>query len=434
MNLYIIRDKLNKGELLSNINLRVTFYCRVSTDHEEQLNSLDNQIDFFREYIKSNSNWEYIEGYIDEGISGTSDIKRVSFMDMISDASKDKFDLILTKEISRFSRNTLDSIKYTRYLLDKGVCVYFLNDNINTINADSELRLTIMATLAQDEIRKLSSRVKFGMERAIKNGHILGNKQLYGYLNYRINKEEALIIKSIYNMYVIDNYSLTKITNILNKKGILSPNKKSWCVSTIKRLIENPKYKGYYCGKKTSVVDYINKKVKYLDKSEWIVFKDKNIPRIVSVSIWNRANEKINKTRKHISYKDNKYSMKIYCAVDNSPYYKRKLRTNAYSWYCSNYLKNGKSSCNNIIIKEQDLNRIIMDIINCSGFDYHKVLYLLNNNDINADMIYEETIKSMVNKIMVDKYNLTIFLNIDINIIKDYYPYHVITLCCNNIK
>ena len=132
MNLIDIRNKLNLGISLSNINLRVTYYVRVSTDNVLQINSLNNQIEYFYEMIKNNSNWEYIDGYIDEGISGTTDYKRDNFMKMIEDAKNDKFDLIITKEISRFSRNTLDSIKYTRKLLSYGVCVLFLNDNINT--------------------------------------------------------------------------------------------------------------------------------------------------------------------------------------------------------------------------------------------------------------------------------------------------------------
>ena len=181
MNLYEIRKKLNTGIPISMIKLRVTDYSRVSTDHIEQKKSLKNQIEHFDEMIKQNKNWTYVPGYVDEGISGTTDLKRNNFMKMIEDARNEKFDLIITKEISRFSRNTLDSIKYTRELLSYGVAVLFINDNINTALPDSELRLTIMASMAQDEIRRLSERVKFGMNRAILNGNILGNNHLYGY-------------------------------------------------------------------------------------------------------------------------------------------------------------------------------------------------------------------------------------------------------------
>ena len=167
----------------------------------EQKNSLKNQIEYFEEMIKNNEAWTYVKGYIDNGISGTNVLKRNNFMKMIEDARNKKFDLIVTKEISRFSRNTLDSIKYTRELLSFGVAVLFINDNINTLLPDSELRLTIMASMAQDEIRRLSERVKFGMNRSIINGTILGNNMLYGYKkdkytgNLIIIPKEAKIIK-----------------------------------------------------------------------------------------------------------------------------------------------------------------------------------------------------------------------------------------------
>ena len=158
MDLYTVRKQLNMGMPLTSIKLRVTDYARVSTDHLEQKKSLQNQVEHFEQYIKENPNWTYVKGYVDDGITGTSDVKRDNFMKMIEDGKKGKFDLIITKEISRFSRNTLDSIKYTRELLSYGVAVLFVNDNINTAMPDSELRLTIMATLAQNESRKRKAR------------------------------------------------------------------------------------------------------------------------------------------------------------------------------------------------------------------------------------------------------------------------------------
>ena len=167
LNLYSIRNVLAQGKKLIDLPLRVTFYARVSTDHEEQLNSLENQVMYFENYIKSQTNWIFVPGYVDEGISGTSVNKRDNFLKMVNDAKKGMFNLILTKEISRFSRNTVDSIQYTQELLSYGVGVYFLNDNINTFDSDSELRLTIMSSIAQDEIRKLSERIRFGYKRSV---------------------------------------------------------------------------------------------------------------------------------------------------------------------------------------------------------------------------------------------------------------------------
>ena len=147
MDIHNIRLQLRQ-KTIYEVPLRVTFYARVSTDSQEQLNSLTNQISYYEEMIKKNSAWTYVPGYIDEGLSGISTKKREHFHRMIDDAKAGKFDLILTKEISRFARNTLDSIQYTRDLLNAGVAVFFQNDNIKTIDEDSELRLSIMSSIA----------------------------------------------------------------------------------------------------------------------------------------------------------------------------------------------------------------------------------------------------------------------------------------------
>ena len=163
------REDLRKGKTIYDMQLKVAYYGRVSTDKDDQLNSLENQQNYFEDMIRENKNWIFTRGYIDEGISGTAVKNRDSFLKMIEDATLGKIDLILTKEISRFSRNTVDSIKYTEYLLKQGVIVYFLSDNLNTIQEDAEFRLTIMSSMAQDEVRKLSERVKFGINRMIKD-------------------------------------------------------------------------------------------------------------------------------------------------------------------------------------------------------------------------------------------------------------------------
>lgn len=152
MDIYAVRERIKKENInFINLPLRVTFYARVSTEFNVQLNSLDNQISYYTDFIKSNPNWEYVEGYVDEGISGVSTAKRERFNEMIEDGKLGLFDLVITKEVSRFARNTLDSIRFTRELLSNGVAVYFQSDNINTLDEDSELRLTIMSSMAQDE-------------------------------------------------------------------------------------------------------------------------------------------------------------------------------------------------------------------------------------------------------------------------------------------
>ena len=200
-----IRAELRMGRSIIDLPLRVTFYARVSTDQDEQLNSLENQVKHYTELIQRKKNWKFVPGYVDEGISGTSTKNRDDFNRMIRDARMGLFDFIITKEISRFSRSTLDSIRYTQELLDYNVGVFFQNDNINTLDSDSEFRLVIMAGVAQDEVRKLSERVKFGFRQSIKNGRVLGNDKLYGYDKkdccLSINEEEAEIVRIVFDLY-----------------------------------------------------------------------------------------------------------------------------------------------------------------------------------------------------------------------------------------
>ena len=180
MDIHTARQQLRMRSIY-DLPMRVTFYARVSSEKDEQLNSLENQITYYSDFIKKNKNWTYVEGYIDEGLSAATTKKRESFHRMVDDGKAGKFDFIITKEITRFARNTLDSIQYTRELLNAGVGILFQNDAINTLDEDSELRLTIMSGIAQDELRKLSSRVKFGHAQAIKKGVVLGNSRIFGY-------------------------------------------------------------------------------------------------------------------------------------------------------------------------------------------------------------------------------------------------------------
>ena len=394
------------GYSLASIKLRVTDYSRVSTDHLEQQKSLKNQVEHFEEMIKSNENWTYIQGYIDNGISGTTDYKRNNFMKMIEDARNNKFDLIVTKEISRFSRNTLDSIKYTRELLSYGVAVLFVNDNINTALPDSELRLTIMASMAQDEIRRLSDRVKFGMNRSIKNGTILGNNMLYGYKkdkltgNLVIVEEEANIVKRLFSLYAIDNWSISRIAKTFNNEGIKTCQNKKWCISTLTRMIKNPKYKGYYCGKKTEIIDYMTKKVKIIQEKDWILYEDKiRIPPIIEDNLWKRANIRLKKRKKvfgndyqkdKIMYQ-NRYplSAKIYCSNHNQVFHRRKQckSCNDITWICAKYLKEGKKACNSPNIRESEIYTIFDDVISALKIDLSNLIsYALELLPIKANV------------------------------------------------
>ena len=221
-----VRSEMGMGRSFYDLPLRVTFYARVSTDMDAQLNSLENQIRYYTEFIQSKPNWTYVPGYVDEGISGGSTKKRDDFNRMIRDAKAGLFDFIITKEISRFSRSTLDSIQYTQELLEHNVGVFFQNDHIKTLDLDSEFRLVVMAGVAQDELRKLSERTKFGFAQSIKNGRVLGNDKLYGYDKKNcvmaVNEAEAEIVRTVFDLYANQGMGTRKISRTLSEMGYTS--------------------------------------------------------------------------------------------------------------------------------------------------------------------------------------------------------------------
>lgn len=374
MDLYTIRNELNSGKTIYDLKLRVTYYARVSTEKDEQAHSLKNQIEYFSDFIRRNANWTYVEGYIDEGLSGTSVLKRESFLKMISDAKLKKFDFIITKEISRFSRNTLDSIKYTQELLSYGVGVLFQSDNINTLMPDAELRLTIMSSIAQDEVRKISERVKFGFKRAIEKGVVLGNNKIWGYSkdNGRlvIDEKEAEIVRQIFDMYATQNMGIRGISTRLDEMGIKNNKGNPFSFSTIKGILTNPKYMGYYCGNKTHKFDYKLHDRKYLDQTEWVMYKDEEtVPPIVSEEIWHKANY-ILKVRSEKQSSEDKtsyqnkyaYSGKIICTEHNVPYYRTLYRYssgNKEVWQCKRYVEKGKEGCTSPSIYTSELDMIL---------------------------------------------------------------------------
>ena len=227
---------------------RVAAYCRVSTDMEDQLHSLSAQIKYFTEYISNHEDYDLIEVYYDEGITGTSTKKRDGFNRMISDCEAGKIDLILTKEVSRFARNTIDTLSYTRKLKALNINILFMNDGIDTRDKDSELRLTIMASLAQEESRKISERVKWGVRRRMENGVVFGNGRVYGYKivdgKLEIVPEEAEVVKRIFHMYLYENKGTTKIAQELNAAKIPTLNGRLWSAPTLLGMLKNEKYIG----------------------------------------------------------------------------------------------------------------------------------------------------------------------------------------------
>ncbi|MCL1882527.1 MAG: recombinase family protein, partial [Defluviitaleaceae bacterium] len=386
MDIYQIRNDIKTGKTLPDMPLRVVYYARVSTDKDEQLNSLSNQKSYYEDFINANQNWTLTASYIDEGLSGITTTKRENFHNMIADAKLGKFDFVITKEISRFARNTLDSIQYTRELLKYGVAVWFQQDSINTIDDDSEMRLAIMSSLAQEESRRLSSRIRFGHAQAIKNGTVMGNSRIYGYEKSKgslvINEKEAEMVRLIFELYATGDYSTPKIERILEDKGYKNFKGGAINRNVLRKIITNPKYKGYYCGNKVKIVDMFTKKQKFLDESEWELYQDHDkVPPIVSEELWEQANSiftarSTQVKERRTSYKThNLFTGKIICAEHDTPFYmksrKARLEENNPTWVCSHRIKNGKDSCNTYGIKENEISEILLDVLSglSSNFD-----------------------------------------------------------------
>ena len=423
MDLYTIRNMLGQGKSIYDLPLRVTFYARVSTDRYEQLNSLENQVTYFSNFIKEQENWTFVDGYVDEGISGTSVKKREDFLRMVDDAKKRKFDLILTKEISRFSRNTLDSIKYTQELLSNGVGVHFLSDNINTFQPDSELRLTIMSSIAQEEIRKLSERIRFGYKRSVEKGIVPGSNNIYGYTKNKgklvIDEEQAKFIRLIFETYVSENIGVHRLGfKLFDEYGVTNYSGKPIAGTVIKNIIRNPKYKGYFCAHKETTVDYHDRKRKRFKRDEWIVYKDnETCPPIVSEELWDKANEILDaRSKKHDQiHKNNKYnkfafSGLMHCYYDGATFVRGTYQIGKGDrsrrrkfWACNNYRIHGKKKtegCNSPVIYYEELVEICKKILKLILTCQDDLISEINDmiSDIRTKKDYKKEIKQVEDK------------------------------------
>ena len=339
-------ERMNQERKIVDMRKRVAAYCRVSTDHEDQANSFESQQRYFRQYIERNPDWELYEIFADEGISGTNTKKRSEFKRMIACAKEGDFDLIITKEISRFARNTLDSIYYTRDLKKHGVGVIFMNDNINTLDGDAELRLAIMSSIAQEESRKTSERVKWGQKRRMEQGVVFGRSML-GYDvkdgKMTVNEDGAKIVRLIFHKFANENKGTHVIARELREAGITPMRVKEWSNTVILRVIRNEKYCGDLVQKKTFTPDFLSHEKKYnRGEEEFVIIKDHHEP-IVSRELFEKANRILDEkslTQEGKAKHSNRYpfSGKIKCGCCGSSYvarYKnRKNGTRYKAWRC----------------------------------------------------------------------------------------------------
>lgn len=275
---------------------KVAIYARVSTEHEAQLSALDNQVQYYDNILEQHPDWKLYDRYIDEGITGTSTKKRKNFMRMMEDAKEGHFDLIITREVSRFARNTVDTLQETRNLKRIGVEVWFTEDNIWTLNdEDGELRLTIMATLAQNESKKTSLRVKAGQMVSFQNAVPYGNGNILGYdrvgKEMVINEEQAKTVRMIFDMYE-SGMGIRKIQFALEQRGRLTATGKvKWDSGVISRVLRNPFYCGTIVYRKQFVPDYLEqKKINNFGNVENVVVEGNHTP-IVSKEQFNKVSK-----------------------------------------------------------------------------------------------------------------------------------------------
>ena len=283
--------------------MNVAAYCRVSTDKEDQWNSLESQKAYFEQYIQRHPDWELYKIYADEGISGTGTKKRAAFNRMMNDAYDGKFSLILTKEVSRFSRNILDTISYTRELRSMGVHVYFMSDGFGTQDADCELRLTYMSSSAQEESRKTSMRVTWGQQRQMEKGVVFGRSMLgYDVEGGRItvNPQGAELVRLIFHKYAVEQVSTGKLANWLREQGYKTlTGSTKWTPQQIIKILRNEKYVGDLIQRKTYTPDYLTheKKANH-GQVEKIILRDHHEP-IIDRELWELAQTRLDQNNKH---------------------------------------------------------------------------------------------------------------------------------------
>lgn len=354
--------------------LQAAAYARVSTEHDDQMNSLASQKLYFTNFICSQPGMKLSEVYYDEGISGTQTNKRAGFNQMIEDAMQGKFNLILTKEVSRFARNTVDTLYYTRKLKEAGVGVIFTMDNIDTRDADGELRLTIMASLAQEESRKTSERVKWGQKRRMEQGVVFG-RDLLGYTVkdgvLSVNEEEVPAVKAIFHKYTNEGKGTHVIARELSEEGFRPKHIKQWSNTVILRVLRNEKYVGDLCQKKTYTPDYLTHKKKYNRGQEEKVYIKNHHEGIIDRDLWDRTQEELRRhspSEEQKSGHSNRYwcSGKICCGECGCRFISRtrKRQAGTYrAWWCYQKSRHGgpkildgqKVGCSNRSINERAL-------------------------------------------------------------------------------
>lgn len=378
-----------------NAKLRVAAYCRVSTGSQEQKDSYESQVKHYTQTIQSNKNWIFVDVYADEAMTGTIDYKRTDLLRLINDAMLGKIDLILTKSIARFARNTVDTLKYVRMLKEKNVAIYFEEEHINTLEMAGELLLTILSSVAQQEVQNTSDNVKLGLKMKMTRGEMVGANNCYG---YKIDKKhrtliiiekEAEVVRLIFKLY-IEGYGTKGIADYLEEKGYKTrKGNTEWCTATITRILKNEKYMGDLLMHKSITIDPIAKKRIPNNGEEDKYYVKNHHPAIISEEIYNKAQE-VRKSRSRdftkrnfVGEKGKNYSFtgKIFCGFCNSVYTRVLWTQKEYPdysrtvWKCRRADKKGRKYCpDSIILYNEVIENIFIDIYNSLCINHEKTI------------------------------------------------------------
>lgn len=416
--------------------LRVCAYCRVSTDGEEQLNSYESQKKYYNEKINANSDWSFAGIYADEAITGTLDYKRNEFMRMITDAMEGKFDVIITKSISRFARNTLDTLKYVRRLKEKNIAVIFEKENINTLEMSGEFLLTILSSIAQQESESISGNVKLGLKMKMERGELVGFNRCLGY-NYdsdkkalTINEKEKEIVKYIFRRYC-EGAGSTIIARELTELGYIPPKGgKKWAESTVRGIVRNEKYKGDVLQGKSFTVDPISHRRVANRGEEDKYYLEGSHEAIIPAEVFDKAQSILAKRcgaretgrRKGNYSRKYPFSSRIFCGFCGAVYVRRNLYSSTpYSkrvWQCMEYVKSGKTNCIESKVLREDI------IESCFAEAYQ--LLCKNNKDVIKkflerikNVLSDDKIKCAIRKLQEQKTQLKTKLDSLLNLMID---------------
>ena len=411
----------NKGTII-NGPIKVAAYARVSTDKEDQKNSYESQLKYYMEKMNANQKWIATQVYADEAISGTQDYKRSDFMRMIHDALNGKFDLLLTKSISRFARNTVDTLSYVRKLKEKNVAILFEEENINTLEMSGELLLTILSSVAQQESETISSHVKLGLKMKMQRGELVGFHGCYGYdydkltKTLTVNEEEKKVIQYIFGRYA-QGAGTTMIAKELTEAGI--PTRRGnpiWCETVIRKIIKNEKYKGDLLQGKTFTVDPItHRRLENMGEEQKYLI-EKNHEAIIDDETWDKVQEILQKrsesynkgTRNGTFRRMYAFSGITYCAFCGRLVTRKNWVSstkNKKAWYCSTAIKQGRKYCRDSKpIPEKVIEKCFLDTYRVLCTD--KATIIRNFMEKAEPILQENNSKEEIEKLNIQEHDL----------------------------